>query len=107
MKCSRCAAELPDSSTFCSSCGAASPSGQLTTSSSFSYLPVGAPPWPASAPGRYGADSAVPAQPATLQQAEKVRRPVLRTALTVALILLITLLVGVGGTLGVLASEGR
>jgi hypothetical protein len=109
MKCSRCAAELPDSSTFCSRCGAASPSGQLVTSG-FSYLPVGAPPWPASAPGgryAYGANAAAPVLEATPQLTEKAGRSSVRTILTVALILLIALLVGVGGTLGVLASEGR
>ena len=108
MKCSRCAAELPDSSIFCSTCGAANPSGQLT-SSSFSYLPAGAPPWPTSVPGSYsyGAGSSAPVQPTTSRPTEKSGRSVGRTVLTIALILLITLLVGVGGTLGVLASQGR
>lgn len=108
MKCSRCAAELPDSSVFCSMCGAANPSGQLTTSS-FSYLPAGAPPWPASVPGRYayGAGSPAPVQPTTPHLTEKSGRSVGRTVMTFALILLITLLVGVGGTLGVLASQGH
>jgi hypothetical protein len=108
MKCSRCAAELPDSSVFCSMCGAANPSSQLTTSS-FSYLPAGAPPWPASVPGRYsyGAGSPAPVQPITPHLPEKSGRSVARTVMTFALILLITLLVGVGGTLGVLASQGH
>ncbi len=108
MKCSRCAAELPDSSTFCSTCGAANPSGQLTTSS-FSYLPAGAPPWPASAPGRYpyGASSPALVQLTAPRLTEKAGRTMGRTILTFALIVLITLLVGVGSTLGVLASQGH
>ncbi len=108
MKCSRCAAELPDTSTFCSRCGAANPSAQLTTSG-FSYLPAGAPPWPASVPGRYsyGAGSPAPVQPTAPRLTEKSGRSVGRTLMTLALILLITLLVGIGSTLGVLASQGR
>jgi hypothetical protein len=108
MKCSRCAAELPDSSTYCSRCGAVNPTGQLVTSG-FSYLPAGAPPWPESVPGRYqyGAGSSAPAQPSEPRLVERSGRSTLGTLMTVVLILLISLLVGVGGTLGVLASEGR
>jgi hypothetical protein len=108
MKCSRCAAELPDSSTYCSRCGAANPTGQLTTSG-FSYLPAGAPPWPASVPGRYqyGAGASAPVQSSEPRLTERSGRSALGTLMTVVLILLISLLVGVGGTLGVLASQGR
>ena len=51
MKCSRCSAELPASATYCFECG----QGVQNTSESvpfhhstttFSYLPAGAPPWP-------------------------------------------------------------
>ena len=107
MKCSRCAAELPDSSTFCSRCGAVHPSGQLSASS-FSYLPVGAPPWPTSIPARsaYAPGSATPAQALASRPVERPRRHV-GTVMVSALILLIPLLLGIGGTLGVLASQGR
>ncbi len=107
MKCSRCAAELPDSSTFCSSCGAASPSGQLSTSS-FSYLPAGAPPWPMSVPARsaYANGSVAPVQAPPSRYVEKSTRS-LGKVMSAVLILLIPLVIGVGGTLGVLASQGR
>lgn len=107
MKCSRCAAELPDSSTFCSSCGAANPSGQLSTSS-FSYLPAGAPPWPMSVPTRsaYANGSVAPVQAPPSRYVEKSTRS-LGKVMSAVLILLIPLVIGVGGTLGVLASQGR
>jgi len=106
MKCSRCAAELPDSSTFCSSCGAANPSGQLSTSS-FSYLPAGAPPWPMSTPARsaYANGSVAPVTPPS-KSTEKSGRSIGKV-MSAVLILLIPLVIGVGGTLGVLASQGR
>ncbi len=56
MKCSRCSAELPASATYCFQCGQnfqslsslnASPYYQSDT---FSYLPVGTPPWPTTIP---------------------------------------------------------
>ena len=62
MKCARCSNELSDSSTFCPRCGFnqqqnlnyTSPESYTGTgrerSSSFSYLPAGAPPWPTSVP---------------------------------------------------------
>jgi hypothetical protein len=107
MKCSRCAAELPDSSTFCSSCGAANPSGQLSTSS-FSYLPAGAPPWPMSIPARsaYANGSVAPVQALPSRSAEKSGRSIGKV-MSAVLILLIPLVIGVGGTLGVLASQGH
>ena len=107
MKCSRCAAELPDSSTFCSTCGAANSSGQLSTSS-FSYLPVGAPPWPMSMPARsaYANGSVAPVQAPPPKHVEKSGRS-LSKVMSAVLILLIPLVIGVGGTLGVLASQGR
>jgi hypothetical protein len=107
MKCSRCAAELPDSSTFCSSCGAANPSGQLSTSS-FSYLPAGAPPWPMNVPARsaYANGSVGPVQAPPSRYVEKSSRS-LGKVMSIVLILLIPLVIGVGGTLGVLASQGR
>ncbi|MBV9258273.1 MAG: zinc ribbon domain-containing protein [Ktedonobacteraceae bacterium] len=108
MKCSRCAAELPESSTFCSRCGAANLSGQITTSG-YSYLPAGAPPWPASVPARsrYGGDAPAPVQAAPLLSTEKSGRSIGRTIISGVLILLIPLVIGVGSTLGVLASQGR
>jgi hypothetical protein len=107
MKCSRCAAELPDSSTFCSSCGAVNPSVQVATSS-FSYLPAGAPPWPASTPARsaYVNGSIAPIQAPPSRSSEKSRRSPGKIMSSI-LILLIPLIIGVGGTLGVLASHGR
>jgi zinc-ribbon domain len=107
MKCSRCAAELPDTSTFCSSCGTANPSVQVATSS-FSYLPAGAPPWPASTPTRspYANGSMAPVQASPSKSADKSRSSPGKIMSSI-LILLIPLVIGVGGTLGVLFSQGR
>jgi hypothetical protein len=106
MKCSRCAAELPDSSTFCSSCGTANPSVQVATSS-FSYLPAGAPPWPTTMPARSAyANGSAPVQAPLSRTTERSRRSPGKVMGSI-LILLIPLVIGVGGTLGVLASQGR
>jgi hypothetical protein len=106
MNCSRCAAELPESATFCSRCGATTVSGSVT-SSVFSYLPAGAPPWPSTVPTKaaYAPGSVASAQPAGVVPVSKPRRSAGSIVTTVALIVLAPL-IGIGITLGILASQG-
>lgn len=54
MRCPRCQAELPDSATTCTQCGAAVRQSAIQP---FSYLPAGAPPWPTTIPQRPGASA--------------------------------------------------
>lgn len=106
MNCSRCAAELPESATFCSRCGATTVSGSLT-SSVFSYLPAGAPPWPSTVPTKvaYVPGSVASGQSAGVVPVSKPRRSAGSIVTTVALIVLAPL-IGIGITLGILASQG-
>ena len=106
MNCSRCAAELPESSTFCPRCGATTASGSLT-SSVFSYLPVGAPPWPNTVPAKpaYTPGSMASSPPASVAPVSKPKRSAGSIVTTVALIVLAPL-IGIGITLGILASQG-
>jgi hypothetical protein len=106
MNCSRCAAELPESATFCSRCGATTASGSLT-SSVFSYLPAGAPPWPATVPAKpvYAPGNVATAPSAAVAPVSKPKRSAGSVVRTVALIVLAPL-VGIGITLSILASQG-
>ncbi len=106
MNCSRCAAELPDSATFCPRCGTTTTSGPFTTST-FSYLPAGAPPWPATVPPKpvYTTDTVASVQAASPGPASKPKRSTGSIVTTVALIVLAPL-IGVGITLAILASQG-
>ena len=106
MNCSQCAAELPASATYCTRCGATIGSGALT-SSTFSYLPAGAPPWPGTPPARtgYAADAPLSASSAAVVPVSKPKRSTRSIVATVGLVVLVPLL-GIGLTLGVLASQG-
>src|SRR5262249_50896931 len=104
MNCSRCGATLPDSATFCPTCGS-STRAELPT---FSYLPPGTPPWPPIPQVlSYKGTTAysTPESPGT-KTAIKPRRS-LRSILVIAAVLLLTPLVGAGITLGNLYANGQ
>ncbi len=107
MKCPQCGAELSDSATFCSQCGTP------IRPASFSYLPTGAPPWPGTVPQDYlyGAAATMEAAKkveaaATGAPASKPRRSVGSVLLIIGLLIL-SVVIGVGGTLGILAANGQ
>jgi hypothetical protein len=106
MKCLECGADLLDSATFCPRCGT-----PTSTTTSFSYLPVGAPPWPATVPqGTSSTATAVkdPAQTAASARSAveaKPRRSV-GSIFTAFLLLLLSVVVGVGATLAILTATG-
>lgn len=107
MKCPQCGAELSDSATFCSQCGTS------IRSASFSYLPTGTPPWPGSVPQGYSYKAAATMEPvqkveaaATSAPASKPRRPVGGVLLIIGLFIL-TAIIGVGGTFGMLYANGQ
>ncbi len=106
MNCSRCAAQLPEAATFCPRCGTTTTTG-LFTSSTFSYLPPGAPPWPSTVPARpaYATGTIASSLPAGAVPTSKPRRSARSIVAIVALIVLVPL-VGIGITLGVLTSQG-
>ena len=110
MNCPQCSAEVPESALSCPRCG--SP----VRSVSFSYLPAGAPPWPTTIPqsAYYMSGSALQTSQNIPQKTGSVggertarRRWTARGALLVALLFILTPLVGVGITLGVLAANGE
>jgi hypothetical protein len=110
MNCPQCSAEVPESAIYCPRCGSA------VRSVSFSYLPAGAPPWPTTIPqsAYYMSGSALQTSQNVPQKTEDVagegiakRRWIARGALLVALLFILTPLVGVGITLGVLAANGE
>lgn len=119
MNCPRCNAEVSDSATFCQNCG--STIRPVTTS--FSYLPTGAPPWPSSSAQLPASIATLPrasAQDATqndlapaqvaLTPAEPVRprpRRSARGVLVATAILILAVLVGTGVTLGSLYTSGQ
>lgn len=107
MNCPQCAAELSNSATFCPRCGTS------LRPTSFSYLPTGAPPWPNTPPqgNSYGPATAVQTAQATTPAATSVpaskpRRSVGGMLLVIALLAL-SVVLGAGGTLGVLALNGQ
>jgi len=107
MKCPQCGAELSDSATFCSQCGTP------IRPASFSYLPTGAPPWPGTVPQDYlyGATATMDAAQkveaaAKGAPASKPRRSAGSVLLVIGLVIL-TVVIGVGGTLGILAANGQ
>ncbi len=106
MKCLQCGADLLDSATFCARCGTP------IRATSFSYLPTGAPPWPATVPQnilRVAVKQPAQATATTLvtsAAASKPRRSVGRIFATMFL-LLVSIAIGVGGTFGSLAMNGQ
>lgn len=107
MTCPQCNADLPDSTAFCPRCGSS------IRPATFSYLPAGAPPWPASVPRmplyRDGSTAEGAQEDANLSAdkiASKPRRPLSSILLVIALLILVPL-VGVGATLGTLWANGQ
>src|SRR5947208_4163635 len=101
MTCPQCNADLSDSTAFCPRCGTS------IRPATFSYLPAGAPPWPAAVPQmpyKTGSTAESTREDANLSAAKispRPRRTVSSILLTVALLILVPL-VGVGATLGIL-----
>jgi len=110
MICSRCTTEVPAMATTCPQCGSSIPRGQSTT---FSYLPPGTPPWPMRVPEKlpyYVEAKANESLPVIAKPDVKVRSRasfVARRVLSIVLILLVTPLLGVLATFGVLAAQGQ
>ena len=108
MNCPRCNTELPDTATYCVQCGAPS------RPASFSYLPAGTPPWPTSAPKdfSYMQESNVQPAPSTYIEGTvshiKTAAPK-KSSLNFPVIIglfLLSILIGGGLTLGILAANG-
>lgn len=106
MKCLECGADLLDSATFCPRCGT-----PTSTSTSFSYLPAGAPSWPATVPQSTSSTATAvkdPAQAATSVRSvteAKPRRSV-GSIFTAFLLLILSIVIGVGATFAILAATG-
>ncbi|HAE83941.1 MAG TPA: hypothetical protein DCK85_11175 [Ktedonobacter sp.] len=106
MTCPQCNAVLPESATFCHSCG--SP----IRSVSFSYLPSGTPAWPSTIPQRPLASAGATAQAGqekispTKPLPSRPKRSARSVLIITALFILIPL-VGIGATLGTLWFNGE
>ena len=90
MTCPQCNADLPDSTAFCPRCGSS------IRPATFSYLPTGAPPWPATVPRmpfyRAGSTAEATQEDANLSAdkiAPKPRRPLSSILLVIALLILV------------------
>jgi hypothetical protein len=110
MNCPRCNAEVPASATFCVACGTP------IRPASFSYLPAGVPSWPTSVPQnlQYTAGASLP--PADFIEKEEgssVAKSTVATkkarlnVLAVIGLLLLSILIGGGLTLGILYANGQ
>ncbi len=120
MNCPRCNAEVADSATFCQNCG----SSIRPTTTSFSYLPAGAPPWPTSSSQLLTSIATLPhlsandtdtatsqnglasAREAVVRKPERPRRSAGGVFAVVGLLIL-AVLVGTGLTLFSLYSNGQ
>jgi len=108
MNCPQCGAELSNSATFCHRCGTS------LRPASFSYLPAGTPPWPSAAPQGYSyvptatneAHQKTAAPAVTSAPASKPRRSAGSVLLIIGLLVL-SVVIGAGGTAGVLALNGQ
>src|SRR5215472_19082522 len=108
MNCPQCSAELSNSVTFCPRCGTS------LRPASFSYLPAGTPPWPSAAPQGY---AYVPtaateahqktAAPAVSGVPTSKPRGLAGRVLVIIGLLALSIVIGAGGTLGVLALNGQ
>lgn len=106
MKCLQCEADLLDSATSCGRCGAPT---RATTF--FSYLPSGAPPWPATIPQATSFTTTAVKEPA---QAVATARSVpdakpkrsVGSIFATFLLLILSIVIGVGATLAILAANG-
>lgn len=107
MTCPQCSNNLPDTATFCPRCGS------TIRPVAFSYLPAGAPAWPTMVPQRpqYGTAAAISSsQQDELISATKAAARPRRSAQSMLVILalcVLTPLVSVGVTLGVLWANGQ
>jgi hypothetical protein len=104
MKCLTCQNELPDTAISCPRCGTST-----HAATSFSYLPEGAPPWPATVSGTATAVKQM-VEPLSPSKAKSVpdakpRRSV-GSIFTAMLLLILSVVVGVGITLAILAANG-
>jgi hypothetical protein len=110
MICSQCTTELPTAATTCPQCGLSIPWSQSTT---FSYLPPGTPPWPRRVPEKLSDFVEAKANEsfvggAKLDVKVKTRpRVVVGRVVSIMLALLITPILGVLATLGILALQGQ
>ena len=107
MNCPQCSAELSNSATFCPRCGTS------LRPASFSYLPAGAPPWPSAVPQGYAyvptaaIEAHQQAAPAvTSVPSSKPRRSVGSVLLIIGFLVL-SIVIGAGGTIGLLALNGQ
>jgi zinc-ribbon domain len=119
MLCPRCNTELPDSATVCSQCGSPvfATAPMQTEAAAFSYLPAGAPGWPATASPQLPATLAVQTQrvpvgtPPGLRDNERweqerpERKPGSLGVPIVLLLLFASILVSGGLTYGVLTLQ--
>ena len=119
MFCPRCHAELSDSASLCSQCGApVSVSAPLQAqTSAFSYLPMGTPQWPATASSYLPFNAATPTQTVynpddSLQESEpdgptRRRKPGSLSLPTILLLVFVTILIGGGLAYGSVALQNR
>ncbi len=110
MVCSQCTIELPTTATTCSQCGSSIPHGQANT---FTYLPPGVPAWPTSVPAHLPNlveattdQSSMAATKANVKIGTQAKSSMPR-AINLILILVITPLLGILATLGMLSIEGQ
>lgn len=115
MNCPRCQTELPDSATFCTTCGSVVRQNTQTLQNvqpSFSYLPPGTPPWPTTVPQGFSYASR-PLTSANSTSAGSEEQHVTRTKLptrTIAIIASVLILMPIIGaifTLGSLYTSGK
>lgn len=110
MNCPQCNAELPESATFCHTCG--SPVRTAT----FSYLPPGTPAWPTTIPQKPLAIAGATAQAVQYKEKNGISSTQLhparpkrsaRTILIITALFILIPLVGIGATLGMLWFNGE
>src|SRR6266487_2929573 len=102
MTCPQCGNNLPDTATFCTRCGS------TFRPMAFSYLPEGAPLWPTTNPSKSAYATASSAEndiSSASQRPAKSRRST-SSILTMLALFILTPLIGVGATLGVLWANG-
>lgn len=107
MNCSRCQTELPDTATYCTTCGA---STRMSVPSTFSYLPPGTPPWPSTVPSgfSYKPNAALPTPTMSKAMGAKAKAKFsTRGLLLSASLLLLAVVLGAGATLGTLYANGK
>src|SRR5579863_5134035 len=110
MKCLECYADMPDSATSCPRCGTPPSIHRGATSTAFSYLPTGTPPWPTTMPVgtatavKQTTDSVASAKAGSIADAKPRRSG--GSIVTAILLVVLSVVIGVGATLAVLAATG-